>query len=575
MKEDTKKKQNKQISSRISIKAKLIISLLLIVFIFAASSIFNYLQLQKIETNLAELNQKTQISRYANELAIANKEAYECFTELYVFNNLDAERNFRNAQMKFNSTLNALKSRVDPAEASQLEIIGTIFNNMANLFEKSLLPAYHEGNDFTMVYAIESARHIMRDLNLTINNLNSQSQSEYAFSNMAIQGVIAETNNYSLISLGVVMILASIISAILYSSINRPIKNIIAISNQIANGDLTAEFSQHKGRGEVAKFMAAFKNMQDNLRGLIKDVLQIAEQIGTSSSQLASNSEETSQSAAQVAATVSELAQGSQEQQTLVTEVVDFINKTAESIALVNDKSRQMAVGTEKVINKAQNGKKIMEEMIAQMQAISTRVNSSASSVAELKDHSKQISNFVEIITGIAEQTNLLALNAAIEAARAGDQGRGFAVVAEEVRKLAEQSNDAAGEIGAIVQKIHHETDTAVASMEESTKEVTEGTQIANESGKQFNDIFNEVKNLVYYIKEVEAIAAKINADSSQMIESVNNISAITQENSAGLEEVSATTQEQTASVEEVSSAAVELAELSKKLQEAVKRFKI
>jgi len=148
-------------------------------------------------------------------------------------------------------------------------------------------------------------------------------------------------------------------------------------------------------------------------------------------------------------------------------------------------------------------------------------------------------------------------------------------VVAEEVRKLAEQSNDAAGEIGAIVQKIHQETEAAVETMEESTKEVLEGTQIVNESGKQFNDIFNEVNNLVYYIREVETIAAKINADSTHMIESVNNIAAITQENSAGLEEVSATTQEQTASVEEVSSAAVELADLSKKLQEAVKRFKV
>ena len=575
MNKDNKKKQNKQTGSRMSIKAKLIVSLLFIVLIFVASSTFNYNQLQKIETNLEELNQKTLISRYATDLAVANKEAYECFAELYVFNNLDAERNFRNAQMKFNSTLNALKSRVDPEQVSQLETIGTIFNNMANLFENSLLPAYHEGNDFTMVYAIESARHIMRDLNITINNLNSQSQSVYAFSSMAIQGVIAETTSYSLKGLGIVIILVSIISVILYSSINKPIKNMIALSNQIANGDLTAEFSQHKGKGEVAKFMAAFKNMQDNLRGLVKKVLEIAEQVDTSSSQLASNAEETSQSASQVAVTVSELAQGSQEQQNLVNEAVDFINKTAESIALVNDKSRQMSEGTEKVITKAQSGKEIMEEMISQMQAISARVNSSASSVTELKEHSKQISSFVAIITAIAEQTNLLALNAAIEAARAGDQGRGFAVVAEEVRKLAEQSNDAAGEIGAIVQKIHQETDSAVSSMQESTQEVTEGSQIANESGKQFNDIFNEVNNLVYYIKEVESIAAKINTDSNHMIESVNNISAITQENSAGLEEVSATTQEQTASVEEVSSAAVQLAELSKKLQEAVNRFKI
>ncbi len=558
-----------------SIKAKLVISLLFIIMVFIAASAFNYSQLQVIDKNLEELNQKTALTRYSSDLAIANKEAYNCFNELYVFNNLDAERNFRVAEMKFNSTVSSLKGRVDQELWGQLDVISNTFGNMTSLFENSLLPAYHEENELVMVYAIDSARTIMRDLNTSINSLTAHSQSEYTFSNLAIINVIEQSTNYSLVGLGIVVVVVAIISVILYSSINKPLVNMISLSNQIAHGDLTTELNEQTSKGEIARFTAAFKNMQDNLRTLIKDILEIAEEVGTNSSQLAANAEETSQSSSQVAATVSELAQGSQEQQNLVNAAVDFINSTAESISLVNNKSEQMALGAKSVIKEAHNGKEIMGEMVLQMETISARVNTSAVSVTDLKEHSKQISNFVEIITTIAEQTNLLALNAAIEAARAGEQGRGFAVVAEEVRKLAEQSNAAAGEIASIVQKIHKETDAAVIAMQESTKEVTGGTKIVNQSGKQFNDIFNEVNTLVSHIKEVETIASKINSDSSQIIESVNNISAITQESSAGLEEVSATTEEQTASIEEVTSAASQLAELSKKLEATVRRFKV
>jgi len=575
LEKETRKKQNNKSKNQMSIKGKLIISFLFIIMVFIAASAFNYSQLQVIDRNLGDLNQKTVLSRQINELAIANKEAYNCFTELYVFNNLEAETSFRSSEMKFNSTINSIKGRIDEDQWGKLDIIEDIFKNMSDLFENNLLPAYHEENELVMVYAIDSARTIMRDLESTINNLNLQAQSDYTLSNLAIIDIINESNTYSLLGLGIVVILVLIISLVLYSSISKPLKNMIALSNQIANGDLTAEFSEQKGKGEIAKFTAAFKNMQDNLRTLIKGILEIAEEVGTNSSQLASNAEETSQSSSQVAATVSELAQGSQEQQSLVTAAVDFINTTADSISLVNDKSEQMALGAETVIKEAHSGKEIMGEMVLQMEAISVRVNTSAVSVTDLKEHSKQISNFVEIITTIAEQTNLLALNAAIEAARAGDHGRGFAVVAEEVRKLAEQSNDAAGEIATIVERIHKETDAAVMAMQESTKEVTSGTQIVNQSGKQFNNIFNEVNTLVSYIKEVETIAVKINSDSNQIIESVNNISAITQESSAGLEEVSATTEEQTASVQEVTSAATQLAVLSKKLEDTVKRFKV
>ena len=122
----------------------------------------------------------------------------------------------------------------------------------------------------------------------------------------------------------------------------------------------------------------------------------------------------------------------------------------------------------DKTTNAASQGDKAVDAAINQMKNIERSVSSSAQVVAKLGERSKEIGQIVDAISGIAGQTNLLALNAAIEAARAGEQGRGFAVVAEEVRKLAEQSQEAAKQIANLISEIQTETDSAVVAMDDA-----------------------------------------------------------------------------------------------------------
>ncbi len=570
-------KTNKKSKRAVSIKIRLAISLLLIILVFIASSVFNFYQLQIIDNNMQKLEQQADINNFASQLSQLGNEIYNCFTDLYVFGDKTAKDRINGTHIQFKSALNSIKTRTSAEEQRKLKIeqIETSAERLIWIFENQLLPEYNAQNEVLMRSAINSADSLMLVLNEDINDLLTVAKYEHRSSRNEILSALDHSINSYILGLGVVIVVSFIISIFLYSSISKPIKNLINVSNTMAQGDLSVELTEMRGKGEVAMFTNAFKEMQENIRALIKQVLLISETLGVSSSQLASNAEETSNATSQVAATIEQLSAGSQNQQEHVNEAVEFVKNTALNIDSVNQKSIEMSKVAEVVIQKAQTGKETMENMENSINIINDKVISSATMVSGLKEQSQQISNFVGVISDIAEQTNLLALNAAIEAARAGEQGRGFAVVAEEVRKLAEQSNDAASEISHLVNKIQAETDAVVLSMQESTEEVKNGSKVVVESGKQFMDIFQEVNNLVNDIKEIEIIAQNINNESDRMVEAIDNISAITEEASAGLEEVSATTEEQTASVQEVSSAAQELAELAQKLQEAVQKFKV
>ena len=179
----------------------------------------------------------------------------------------------------------------------------------------------------------------------------------------------------------------------------------------------------------------------------------------------------------------------------------------------------------------------------------------------------------MDTIAGIAGQTNLLALNAAIEAARAGEQGRGFAVVAEEVRKLAEQSQEAAKKIAALISEIQGDTNKAVIAMEEGTREVKLGAEVVDASGRAFLEITTLVTQVSGQIGEISAAIKQMAAGSRQIVGSVNQMDDLSKKTSGEAQTVAAATEEQSASMEEIASSSQVLAKLAMDLREAVNKF--
>ena len=185
-------------------------------------------------------------------------------------------------------------------------------------------------------------------------------------------------------------------------------------------------------------------------------------------------------------------------------------------------------------------GKKSADDAVTIINHAAGSVEKTTQVVQALGEKTKQIGEFISIITGIADQTNLLALNAAIEAARAGDAGRGFAVVAEEVRKLAEESNGAAGNITKLVRAIEGEMTTALGAMEKSNEEVTSGAKTVGQASSMLAEIVKGVEALNGRVQGISAAAEEINASTGEVVHAMQSVAAVAEESAAASEEVSA-----------------------------------
>jgi len=251
----------------------------------------------------------------------------------------------------------------------------------------------------------------------------------------------------------------------------------------------------------------------------------------------------------------------------------------------------------------AEKGQELLRVLSGNIHAIAEVATEVSRAIETLDQRSQEIGKIVEVITGIAEQTNLLALNAAIEAARAGEAGRGFAVVAEEVRKLAENSAQAAQQIATLITQIRQDTRNAVESMERASRRVEEGVTQGEQVTQSFMRILRAVEtsiaslgNLASTFERSRAIQETLQSRSheveslsednarevrevaqavSTITERINAVAAISEENAASSQEVSASTEEQSASLEELTSAVEALARLAEELRNLVDRFQI
>ena len=372
-----------------------------------------------------------------------------------------------------------------------------------------------------------------------------------------------------------ILIVACIASLYLARRISRPLGAVSSFARNIANGDLAVHTIKYQANDEIGDLIKAFSVMTDNLRSLVTQVAKSSEQVASASEQLTASSEQSAQAAGQIADTVTNVASGASHQ-------VDAVDKTVSVALAMKTAITDIASNSNKVSEKsgetarvAGAGSEAVLKATNQMQVINSSVTQSSQVVEKLGERSQQIGEIVDVISGIAGQTNLLALNAAIEAARAGEQGRGFAVVADEVRKLAEQSHEAAKKISTIIGDIQAETNIAVATMKQGTVEVAHGTEVIAATGERFNFIVTMVHELNNDIQTISADADKLSASSDQVVGSINSVRIVASETAGDTQTISAAAEEQAASMEEVASSSQALAHMAGELQAIVSKFRL
>ncbi|MDF2634728.1 MAG: methyl-accepting chemotaxis sensory transducer with Cache sensor [Pelosinus sp.] len=356
------------------------------------------------------------------------------------------------------------------------------------------------------------------------------------------------------------------------------VKPILLIRDEcllLAQGDLREREAKVFLEDEIGQLAKGFRDMRTNLRELVGKVYSQAEQLAASSEELTASADQSAQAANQVAISITDVATGAEEQLTAANETSAVVEQMSASIQQVAATTNDVAEQSIQAANKASEGNKSVDKAVTQMIQIEQTVNTSARAVAELGERSKEIGQIVATISGIAAQTNLLALNAAIEAARAGEQGRGFAVVAEEVRKLAEQSQEATKEISSLIGEIQGGTDKAVLAMDDGTREVKLGAEVVNAAGQAFQEIVILINQVSSQVKEISSAIDQMAIGSQQIVGSVNQIDNLSKKATAEAQMVSAATEEQSASMEEIASSSQSLANLAMDLQEAVSKFRV
>lgn len=359
--------------------------------------------------------------------------------------------------------------------------------------------------------------------------------------------------------------------------LGNSVDRIIATLDRAGSGDLTAELGKiDLERKDEIGVLADHANMViGQLKDVIGQVGNTSDVIEESTARLDKMAEQTSTASEDVARSMGDMANGATAQASETQAVSDAIGRIGEGIEETSNAVAKLIVNADQMKAAGQEGvdsvgelKTISEKVKAQIAVIYEQTNTTNESAQE-------IHKATELISSIASETNLLALNASIEAARAGESGRGFAVVAEQIKNLAEQSNQSAKTIEGIINNLLADTEQAVKTM--NTVDAIIGFQA--DKVEMTKRVFDKVNNgLIVTMEGVESIAQStktLDEAKGRVIMSVESLSAIAEENAASTQETAASAEELTATIGEIKNATSRLNQVADNLTTQTNRFQI
>ena len=358
-----------------------------------------------------------------------------------------------------------------------------------------------------------------------------------------------------------------------YRLIGGFLSQFLDVSQRVYHGDMTVNLD-YDTQDEFGKIANSYNDTLGKIRSITAEIQKIANELTHSAETMSTGVNESAQVITSIAESINGIAELSVSQNRNVDNATSAINNIVTGVNDVAQLAKQTADKANEVGATVNQGIEGINVISQHMDRIETMVSTSADQVDTLGHRSEEIGQIVETIVNISGQTNLLALNAAIEAARAGEHGRGFAVVAEEIRKLAEDSQEAAQHIAELIGNIQDETKKAVDAMHNGNKGVRKGTEVVKEAMDEFSQVTNMVDNMVAQMSQVAKHIENVSAQSEQVVRATTSVSKDSDKIAGETQQVSAASEEQSATMQELSNENTKLADMAKRLQDQLKIFR-
>ena len=369
-------------------------------------------------------------------------------------------------------------------------------------------------------------------------------------------------------------IIAIATGSIIVYGISKAVHSLKISITQAAKGDLTTSFTTER-KDEFLDLFNGIGAMLGDMRGLIGEVQSVGGKVNDSAENLTLTCDNLLLATKDITDAIEGTQEGVIQQAGDAEQCLVQMNSLSDQIGNVYDSTYQIEKIANNTKNIADEGLIIIDDLNDKAKETYQITQSVIDKVEDFQQQSKNIEEFIHVINNITSQTNLLSLNASIEAARAGEAGRGFAVVAEEIRKLADQSLKAANRIQDTVVGLKKKTQETVAAVKEAGIMVDSQTQALGKTVTVFNNFNSHVNELVTNLNIISEGMRNIDDTKKDTLLSIESISAVSEESAASTQEMSATASNQLDSEVRLQQAAKELALDAKKLEDAIKQFKI
>lgn len=372
----------------------------------------------------------------------------------------------------------------------------------------------------------------------------------------------------------VVAVVFVVIIILLARKVGRPLKQVANELDIIADGNIGHSFDIHSIVNETVSISAAAKRVQSNLADIISETRNAAEELAGNIENLDEISSNLSDSAGQINTAMDELTLAASNMadsvQSVNSEVISMgenIGQIAGNVEGLSDSSGTMSSVSDNAMGCMQEVMASSEKSVKAAEDISEQINMTNSSISK-------ITEAVQFIQNIANQTQLLSLNASIEAARVGEAGKGFAVVADNIRQLSEQSSEGANSIKQLAEEIVDQSSKSVGLANEIRELIASEQKKVGEAQNSFTQLNQQIENSVGQIEGISAKTEMLDGSKASITGSVQDLSAISQENAASNEEVNANIQSMVESIHTVSNKTKVMNDLALKLEDVISRFR-